>query len=47
MQWAVDAPEDRLVKLQILAFVEEHWRALTLADVGEWYAEVLTSLIRP
>ncbi len=39
MQWAWDAQEERVVKLQVLAFIEEHCRGLTLRDVCEWYNE--------
>jgi hypothetical protein len=31
--------EERLAKLQILAFVEELCQSLTLHDVREWYAQ--------
>ncbi|HUY41184.1 MAG TPA: hypothetical protein VMV82_06415 [Candidatus Dormibacteraeota bacterium] len=28
-----------MTKLQVLAFIEEHCRGLTLRDVREWYNE--------
>lgn len=39
MELAFDAAEERVMKLQVLAFIEEHCRALTLRDVREWYQE--------
>jgi len=39
MGLAFDAAEERVLKLQVLAFIEEHCRGLTLHDVREWYQE--------
>ncbi|MHB8703932.1 MAG: hypothetical protein ACYC8W_07330 [Candidatus Tyrphobacter sp.] len=39
MRWAWDVHEERVTKLQVLAFIEEHCRGLTLRDVREWYNE--------
>jgi len=41
MECAVDAAEEHVLKLQVLAFIEEHCRGLTLRDVSEWYWEAL------
>lgn len=39
MQWALDLSEEHVMKVQVLAFIEEHCRGLTLRDVREWYLE--------
>jgi hypothetical protein len=39
MHRPLEAPEEQLAKLQILAFIEEHCRNLTLREVREWYME--------
>lgn len=39
MQWAADAQDDHLMRLEVLAFIEEHCRGLTLRDVRDWYVE--------
>jgi hypothetical protein len=46
MELAFDAAEERVLKLQVLAFIEEHCRGLTLHDVREWYQEAF-ALDRP
>jgi hypothetical protein len=30
---------ERAMRRQILAFLEEHFRGMTLRDAGEWYLE--------
>jgi hypothetical protein len=40
MHWAcTDAAEERMMKLQVLTFIEEFCRGLTLRDVRELYRE--------
>ncbi len=39
MEWLADMPDERLMKLQVLAFVEEYCRGLTLRDARELYVE--------
>ena len=39
MEWIRDIPDERLMKLQVLAFVEEYCRGLTLRDARQLYAE--------
>lgn len=40
MHWAyTDAAEERMAKLQVLTFIEEFCRGLTLRDVRELYWE--------
>ncbi len=39
MEWVPEMPDERLMKLQVLAFVEEYCRGLTLRDARELYAE--------
>lgn len=42
MEMAFDPSEERVLKLQVLAFIEEHCRSLTLGDVREWYLEAFS-----
>lgn len=43
MQWTLDPSDEQSMKLQVLAFIEEHCRGLTLRDVRDWYDETLVS----
>jgi hypothetical protein len=38
-RWRLESRDEEVMRLQILAFIEEHYRNLTLRDVCEWYAE--------
>lgn len=42
MELPFDAVQERVLKLQVLAFIEEHCRGLTLGDVREWYVEAFS-----
>ncbi len=39
----MDALDEHLMKLQVLAFIEEHCRELTLRDVRDWYVEAFAA----
>ena len=36
-------PDELLMRAQILAFLDEYCRGMTLADVREWYADAVSA----
>ena len=37
--------DERMMRRQLLAFLDEYCRGMTLADVREWYADALADAV--